>query len=126
MWRVLHADATLLARLGGQHVYIKGVTERFGFDAIRTSQLLRIVKSKATGTSQGCFICTAFVVSCRQDARGRIIYKHRRGAFGVARFDRLGNARALMRGTSDRYSSHAFFVVNLLEGDEGEGKKQCI
>ena len=23
-----------------------------------------------------------------------------------------------MRGTSDRYSSHAFFVVNLLEGDE--------
>lgn len=77
----------------------------------------------------GCTIYSPKEVSCCRPAarhRGRIIYIHRRGAFGVARFDRLGNARALMRGTSDRYSSHAFFVVNLLEGDEGEGKKQCI
>ena len=41
------------------YIYIKGVTERFGFGAIRTSQLLRIVKNKATGTPQGCFICMA-------------------------------------------------------------------
>ena len=75
----------------------------------------------------GCTIYSPKKVSCCRPAarhRGRIIYIHRRGAFGVARFDRLGNARALMRGTSDRYSSHAFFVVNLLEGDEGEA--ECI
>ena len=30
--------------------------------------------------------------------------------FGVARFDRLGNARASDRGTSNRQNSHALFV----------------
>ena len=33
------------------------------------------------------------------------IYVHRRGAFGVARFDNLGDARPLLRGTSDRTGS---------------------
>ena len=30
------------------------------------------------------------------------LYTHQRGAFDVARFDNLGNAKALTRGTSDR------------------------
>ena len=42
--------------------------------------------------------------------KGWIIY-YRRGAFGVARFDRLGNARALMRGTSDRIASTLFLLI---------------
>ena len=29
------------------------------------------------------------------------LYTHQRGAFDVARFDNLGNAKALTRGTSD-------------------------
>ena len=40
----------------GRHIYIKGVTVRFGFDAIRTSHTLRIVKNKATETPHGCII----------------------------------------------------------------------
>ena len=56
----------------GRYIYIKGVTERFGFDAIRTSQLLRIVKNKATGTPQGCFYMQALNVSCPQGAEGRL------------------------------------------------------
>ena len=57
--------------------------------------------------------------------RAYYIYIHRRGAFGVARFDRLGNARALMRGTSDRYSSHAFFV-NLSGRGTRRGKGEFL
>ena len=30
---------------------------------------------------------------------------HRCGAFGVARFDRQGNAKAIIRGTGDRLGS---------------------
>ena len=36
------------------------------------------------------------------------IYLHWRGAFGVARFDKLGDARASTRGTSDRTGSALF------------------
>ena len=41
-------------RLGG-HIYIKGVTVRFGFDILRTSQLHLFVKNKATGTPHGVY-----------------------------------------------------------------------
>ena len=34
-----------------------------------------------------------------------LLYIHQRGAFGVARFDNLGNAKALTRGTGDRIGS---------------------
>ena len=54
----------------GTYIYIKGVTERFGFDAIRISQVHRLVKNKATGTPQGCFIGIALSVSCPQGAKG--------------------------------------------------------
>ena len=46
----------LTGRAWGRYIYIKGVTVRFGFDAIRTSQTLRIVKDKATGTPYGMYI----------------------------------------------------------------------
>ena len=40
------------------------------------------------------------------------IYLHWRGAFGVARFDKLGDARASTRGTSDRIGSTLFRMYN--------------
>ncbi len=40
---------------------------------------------------------------------GRIV-TYRRGAFGVARFDRQGNAKALTREASDRELAPRFFV----------------
>ena len=38
------------------------------------------------------------------------IYIYHRGAFGVARFDRQGNAKALTREASDRELAPRFFV----------------
>ena len=38
-----------------RHIYIKGVTVRFGFDDRRTSHTLRIVKNKAMGTPHGVY-----------------------------------------------------------------------
>ena len=36
---------------------------------------------------------------------------HRCGAFGVARFDRQGNAKAMIRGTGDRLGSTLFYYL---------------
>ena len=44
----------------------------------------------------------------RSLSRVHSIYLHWRGAFGVARFDKLGDARASTRGTSDRIGSTLF------------------
>ena len=43
----------------------------------------------------------------------RMAYIHHRGAFSVARFDKLGNAKALHREASDRDWLHVFFVYVL-------------
>ena len=37
-------------------MYIKGVTERFGFDIVESRKFKQLVKNKATGTSHGMFI----------------------------------------------------------------------
>ena len=39
-----------------RHMYIKGVTERFGFDALESRKFKQLVKNKATGTPHGMFI----------------------------------------------------------------------
>lgn len=46
---------------------------------------------------------------------GEIIYLHWRGAFGVARFDKLGDARASTRGTSDRLAPRFLFCISNYE-----------
>ena len=98
-------------------LYIKGVTERFGFDVLELRKLKQIVKNKATGTPHGMFIYNPHWSYVFMTYKGNL-YTHQRGAFDVARFDNLGNAKALTRGTSDRTGS-TFFVCmykNLLTG----------
>ena len=75
----------------------KGVTVRFGFDDRRTSQTLRIVKNKATGTPRGVYYMhssSIHGIHCR--GFEGLIYLHRRGAFSVARSDNPGNAKAFL------------------------------
>ena len=51
----------------------------------------------------GCILYTAVSVPCCRPAIkvSGVLYTTSAWGFRVARFDRLGNARALMRGTSD-------------------------
>ena len=53
---------------GGGNVYIKGVTVRFGFDAIRISQVQMSVKNKATGTPYGGVSYIVLFGFCRYSA----------------------------------------------------------
>ena len=103
-----HADSTLVGVVVGAHIYIKGVTVRFGFDVLELRNFRQIVKNKATGTPHGMFIYNPHWLFVFIAERERL-YTHQRGAFDVARFDNLGNAKALTRGTSDRTGS-TFFV----------------
>ena len=91
-------------------LYIKGVTVRFGFDVLELRKLKQIVKNKATGTSHGMFIYVSQLVVVIEGHNGDVVYTHQRGAFDVARFDNLGNAKALTRGTSDRTGSTSFCI----------------
>jgi len=95
----------------GQTYYIKGVTVRFGFDVLELRKLEQIVKNKATGTPHG-MLYTILIgyCSCEQYAH-LVYYMHQRGAFNVARFDNLGNAKALTRGTSDRLAPRFFMLI---------------
>lgn len=90
-------------------LYIIGVTVRFGFDVLELRKLKQIVKNKATGTSHGMFIYVPLLVIVIIDQERDMVYTHRRGAFDVARFDNLGNAKALTRGTGNSTGS-TFFV----------------
>lgn len=54
------------------------------------------VKNKATRTPHGMFIINSKWFGMI-DVRSRFCNIHQRGAFGVARFDGQGNARALIK-----------------------------
>ena len=95
---------------GGAHIYIKGVTVRFGFDVLELRNFRQIVKNKATGTPHGMFIYNPHWSYVFMTSKGNL-YTHQRGAFDVARFDNLGNAKALTRGTSDRTGSTFFMHI---------------
>ena len=78
----------------GAHIYIKGVTVRFGFDCVRTSQLQTVCQKQSNGNASWDVYIQPSLVVCVYDLYGEL-YTHQRGAFGVARFDRHGNAKAL-------------------------------
>ena len=67
-----------MMRVGGR-IYIKGVTERFGFDAIRISQIqYSLSRTKQRERPVGC-LYTALIVSCRFIAIGTMsgrLYNH--------------------------------------------------
>lgn len=78
-------------------IYINiGVTVRFGFDSVRTSQLhTDCQETKQRERPLRCIIYVLKSVAallCHTDFEP--IYLHRRGAFSVARFDNPGNAKA--------------------------------
>ena len=76
---------------------VKGVFVRFGFDAIRISQIQRQVKNKATGTPHEVYYIQPSLASDGSIVRCQecFLYIYTGvGAFGVARFDWQGNAKA--------------------------------
>ena len=55
-------------------MYIKGVTERFGFDIVESRKFKQLVKNKATGTLHGMFIYTLIGYL----SFGCVLYTHQR------------------------------------------------
>ena len=101
----------LTGRAWGRYIYIKGVTVRFGFDGLRTSQLQQYVKNKATGTPYGMYI----IYSCRWMAKnamaGRLLYIYISvGLSALLVSTYWAMRRPLDRGTSDRTGSTFLYV----------------
>ena len=100
------------------YIYIKGVTVRFGFDVLEPGKFKRFVKNKATGTPCGVYIQripnNSYIRMCYGKLFGCSSYIYHRGAFGVARFDRQGNAKTLTREASDRLAPRFFCICTFL------------
>ena len=72
----------------------------------------KVVKNKAMGTPYRVYYIQPSLASSNMlVGREEELYTHLRGAFSVARFDILGNAKALTRGTSDRIGSTFFYAI---------------
>jgi hypothetical protein len=72
-----------------RYIYIKGVTERFGFDGRRISQIQTVSQKQSNGNvSWDVYIQPSLDICLLwQYSSGSVLYTHRRGAFSVARFD---------------------------------------
>ncbi len=93
----------------------KAFSERFGFDRLRTSQLLYIqfVKSKATGTPLGMILFPHNLLDPKGQGM-RVYIHHRRGAFSVARSDKLGNAKAFKRWNRATDLAPRFIIISAI------------
>ena len=54
------------------------------------------------------------------------LYTHSRGAFSIARFDNLGNAKALTRGTSSRLAPRFFFCISKKHNINGQSGSRWL
>ena len=76
--------------MGVTHIYIKGVTERFGFDVSELRNFNYLSKTKQRERLMGCLYTAliGYLPFFGNISSGGVLYIHRRGAFSVARFDR--------------------------------------
>ena len=79
----------------GRHIYIKGVTVRFGFDVLELRTLYGLSRTKQRERLMGV-LYISFIGIIYYDVDVGILYIHIRGAFSVARFDNPGNAKAFL------------------------------
>ena len=74
----------------------KGVSVRFGFDAIRISQIQSDCQKQSNGNAPWDVYIQPSLAPFDNSQWWVVIYMHHRGAFSVARFDNQGNARAFI------------------------------
>ncbi|MBQ2366150.1 MAG: hypothetical protein II293_03215 [Bacteroidaceae bacterium] len=92
------------------HVH-KGVTVRFGFDAVRTSQLQTNCQEQSNGNAPwDVYIQSVLAIDEMVNVFG-VLYIHQRGAFSVARFDNLGQCEGLYSVERVTDWLHAFLYM---------------
>ena len=74
------------------------------------------VKNKATGTPLGMYhiYSSYWLIAFSNELIGGTIYLHRRGASSVVRFDRQGNAKALIAWNEQQTGSALLCIYTLI------------
>lgn len=111
-----HAESPKRAKGGNRHIYIKGVTVRFGFDDRRTSQIQQYVKNKATGTSYGMYYIHLSITICLHTDSVMVLYIYISvwlSALLVSAYWAM--RRPFYRGTSDRLAPRFFIPVGIVK-----------
>ena len=108
---------TILSTLSelGYHVEWKVLNSKdFGVPQARKRTSNKLSKTKQWGRLTGCIIYSPhWLRTLWFVGREGELYTHSRGAFSIARFDNLGNAKALTSGTSSRLAPRFLFFVYL-------------
>ena len=112
-----HVECTYVRNSGWGGMYIKGVTERFGFDDSRISQIQRqFVKNKATGTPQGTFIYPLLHLSV--DVASGFIYTLGVGLSTLLVSTNWAMREPLNRGTGDRPAPRFVMYVRMRDTND--------
>lgn len=95
----------------GEHIHNDGVTVRFVFDGVRTSQLRTNCQKQSNVDAPNGVLYIHSSHSNFVARVGDMLYIHLRGAFSVARFDNLGNAKAFTPWNEHQTGSTFFIFV---------------
>ena len=77
-----------------RHIYIKGVTVRFGFDVSESRTFNTSCQKQSNQNASWVYYIHSSLTLVNSNVDVGVLYIHIRGAFSVARFDKKGNARA--------------------------------
>lgn len=109
MWQS-HAGNSFNGRVGVGHIYIKGVTERFGFDAVRISQVQTVSQKQSNGNAPRVFyMYSPWCTLLYRKGKGELYTDIGVGLSALLVSTNWAMREPLLRGTSDRTGS-TFFV----------------
>ena len=94
-----------------RHIYIKGVTVRFGFDNSWISQSSSVCQKQSNGNASWVLYIHYLLALVYYNVKIGVLYIHIRGAFSVARFDGQGNARAYELWNEWQDWLHVFYAL---------------
>ena len=80
----------------GRHIYIKGVTVRFGFDVSESRTFNTSCQKQSNQNASWVYYIHPSLTLVHTNVGVGILYIQIRGAFSVARFDNPGNAKAFI------------------------------
>ena len=101
---------------GGIHIHKKALLDALVLTIQESRKFKQLVKNKATGTPQGCFICTARSVPYINRVEGELYTNIGVGLSALLVSTNWAMREPLNRGTSDRLAPRFLCVwVNLIK-----------
>ena len=114
MWHS-HADNSFYGRVGWEYIHTKGVTERFGFDDVRTSQPQTVSQKQSNGNAPRVFyMYSPWCTLLYRKGKGELYTDIGVGLSALLVSTNWAMREPLNRGTSDRTGSTFFVCMDII------------